>query len=154
MTTPNENEDKEKLETPLFDLEDAYLDIDAIEDGRWIPIGAEFPGVEVLATGLSVKATEKYHEMLERNAPRKERLANGTLTSDSRNKILRQVVRDKCIHDWRGIGFQGKALPFTKAQLGEILEDPKARRLAAAFINAITDLEQTKLRREDAVAKN
>lgn len=150
----NDSEDQVVEQAPLFDLEDAFIDITAIEEGQWIPVGAEFPGVEVLATGLSVKATEKYHEMLERNAPRKERMANGQLTSESRNKILRQVVKDKCIHDWRGLGYQGKQLPFSKDQLGMILEEPKARRLAAAFINAITELEQTKLRKEDAIAKN
>ena len=57
----------------LFELEDAFVDIDAIEEGRWVPLGADFPGVEIFTVGLSSKGATKFKEMLERTTPRKNR---------------------------------------------------------------------------------
>ena len=138
----------------LFELEDAFVDIDAIEEGRWVPLGADFPGVEIFTVGLSSKGATKYKEMLERTTPRKNRHSNGQLTEETREVILKQVVSTKCITDWRGVGSGGKPLPFTKEKLEYLLAEPKARRLAAAMINAITDLEVRKAVSEEEITKN
>lgn len=138
----------------LFELEDAFVDIEAIEEGRWVPLGADFPGVEIFTVGLSSKAATKFKEMLERTTPRKNRHSNGQLTEETREVILKQVVSTKCITNWRGVGSGGQPLPFTKEKLEYLLAEPKARRLAAAMINAITDLEVRKAATEEEVVKN
>ena len=144
----------EKTPQPLFNVEEIFVDIEAIEEGRWVALGADFPGVEVLVRGLSSKPAKAYHEMMERTYPRNERLANGQLTANAREVILKNTIENHCILDWRGIGSGGKELPFSKAQLRSFLFEPKARRLAAAFITAITDLELRKTEAQEEVVKN
>lgn len=151
--TKTENKASEDV-PKLFNLEDAFVDIAAIEEGRWVSLGADFPGVEIFTIGLSSKRARKYQEILERAAPREQRHSNGQLTDETRENILKQVLSNKCITDWRGIGDQGAPLPFTKEKLQYLLAEPKARRLAAGMINAITDLEVRKTTSEEGVIKN
>lgn len=138
----------------LFDLEDAFVDITAIEEGRWVPLGADFPGVEIFTVGLTSKGAKKYQEMRERTAPRQNRHSNGQLTEDTKDAIIRDTVEAKCITDWRGLGSGGEPLPFTKEKLHYLLSEPKARALASAMINAIVDLELRKASTVKEVAKN
>jgi hypothetical protein len=140
--------------TPLFDLESAFLDIDAIDGGKWMPIGAEYPGVEILARGLSSPDAKKLRQHLERTAPREDRLANGQLTDDARDNIVRLVVARKCVLDWRGVVMGGKSVPFSVTTLEGLMQEPRARRIAAAFVNAIVDLEQTTMSAQAAVEGN
>ena len=142
-------------ETPaLFDLESAFLDIDAIDKGKWMPLGAEFPNVEILARGLSSPDAKKLRQHLERTATREDRMANGQLTDDARDNILRLVVARKCVLDWRGVVMGGKVMPFSVVTLEGLMQEPRARRIAAAFVNAIVDLEQTTIAGEAAVTGN
>lgn len=138
----------------LFDLEDAFVDITAIEEGRWVPLGADFPGVEIFTVGLTSKGAKKYQEMRERTAPRQDRHSNGQLTETTKDAIIRDTVSAKCITDWRGLGSGGEPLPFSKEKLNYILSEPKARSLAMAMINAIVDLELRKAVTVKEVAKN
>lgn len=147
--------DAQQPTTPkLFDLEDAFVDITAIEEGRWVPLGADFPGVEIFTVGLTSKGAKKYQEMRERTAPRQDRHSNGQLTEDTKDAIIRDTVEAKCITDWRGLGSGGEPLPFTKEKLHYLLSEPKARALASAMVNAIVDLELRKANGAKEIAKN
>lgn len=148
MSKPKEEQEE------FFDLENIYVDVAAIEEGRWVPLGAEFPGVELQVRGLSSKPARKLQQQLERTAPRNKRLTNGQLTPEALDEILTEVLISRCVLDWKGIGFKGKLMDFSKEQLKAILTDPKARRFKAAVINAITDLETKKATAEEEVTKN
>ena len=142
-------------ETPaLFDLESAYLDIDTIEAGRWLPLGAEFPGVEILARGLTSPDAKKLRAHLQRTANKDDRLSNGMLTAEADDRILRIVIARKCLMDWQGLGSGGKPVPFTAATAESLMTEPRARRIAAAIVNAIVDLENTTVAAGAAVTGN
>lgn len=138
----------------MFELESAYLDIEAINEGRWLPLGAEFPGVEVLARGLSSPDAKKLRTHLRRTAPKSDRLSSGQLSEEAEDNILKIAVARQCVLDWKGLSSGGKPLPFSTAALEGIMNEPRARRIAAAIVNAIVDLEQTTIAAEDAVSGN
>ena len=142
------------VEEAPFNIEDIYVDVAAIEEGRWVPLGAEFPGVEILARGLSSKPAQKYQEMLERTTPRNKRLTNGRLTAEATDEILTKTLVEKCVFDWRGIAQDGAVLPFSKEKLQEFMTQPRLRRFKIGVINAITDLETKKTEAEEALTKN
>lgn len=141
-------------EPVLFNMEDICVDVAAIEEGRWVPLGAEFPGVEIEVRGLSSKPARKLQQQLERAAPRTKRLTNGQLTPEATDEILTTVLVEKCVRDWKGIGEHGKLIEFDKDKLKMFLSVPKYRRFKAAVINAITDLETRKEAAEEGLVKN
>lgn len=138
----------------MFNLEDAYLDTDAIEEGRWLSLGADFPGVQVHARGLSAAPAKKLRAHLRRTAPRTDRLANGQLSEEAEDRILKAVIARECITDWRGLASGGKALPFSRETAEGIMNEPRARTIAAAMVNAIVDLEQTRAAAVEDVSGN
>lgn len=138
----------------MFEIESAFLDAAAIEEGRWVALGSEFPGVEVLVKGLTSTEAQKYQSRAQRSAPRRDRLANGRLTDEAQERILKETVIEKCVMDWRGLGSKGKPLPFSKEALTSFMTEPKARKIAVAIITAITDLEQTMAEVSEEVAGN
>lgn len=125
----------------MFDIESAYVDVNAIEEGRWLPLGPDFPGVEVLAKGLTSSGAKAFQAKATREAPRKERLTSGRLTDEAQERILRETIIERCVQDWRGLSSGGEPLVFSKDALRMIMTEPKARRIAAAIVTAITDLE-------------
>ena len=138
----------------MFEITDAYLDIDAINDGKWMALGTEFSGVEVLARGLSSPGAKKLRQHLRRTAPKSDRLSNGQLSEDAEDNILKIVVARECVSDWKGLSSGGKPLPFSTETLEGIMNEPRARRIAAAIVNAIVDLEQTTIAAEETVSGN
>lgn len=138
----------------MFDIETAYVDVNAIEEGRWVPLGSEFPGVEILTKGLTSTGAKLFQAKASREAPRRERTASGRLTEDAQERILRETVIEKCVQDWRGLSAGGEPLAFSKETLRMIMTEPKARRIAAAIVTAITDLETATTEAAEAVVGN
>lgn len=128
-----------------FDIESAYLDVDAIDAGRWIPLGADFPGVEIHACGLSSEGAKALFERLSREAPREERHANGILTDDASSRIIRKVILEKCLKDWRGFVSGGKAVPYAKNTAEGLMSERRARLIANAIVNAIMAIDGTRI---------
>lgn len=140
--------------TNMFEIETAYLDIDAINDGKWMALGTEFPDVEVLARGLSAPGAKKLRQHLRRTAPKSDRLSNGQLSEEAEDNILKIVVARECVLDWKGLSSGGKPLLFSTEALEGIMNEPRARRIAAAVVNAIVDLEQMTIAAEKAIVGN
>ena len=138
----------------MFNLESAYLDVQAIEEGRWLPLGADFPGVEIYARGLSSAPAKALSMKLKREAPKKDRILGGQLTEEAEERIRKTVISERCVTDWRGLASGGVPLEFSKAALMSILDEPRARKIAVAIIGAIIDLEQTTEKAEAEVAGN
>lgn len=138
----------------MFNLESAYLDVAAIEEGRWLPLGADFPGVEIYARGLSSAPAKALSMKLKREAPKKDRILGGQLTEEAEERIRKTVISERCVTDWRGLASGGVPLEFSKAALMSILDEPRARKIAVAIIGAIIDLEQTTEKAEAEVAGN
>lgn len=128
-----------------FDLESAYLDVDAIDAGRWVPLGADFPGVEINACGLSSEAAQELFDRLRREAPREDRLANGLLSDAANERIIRKVILEVCLKDWRGFTSNGKPVPYAKNTAEGLLTDRKARLIANAIVGAIMVIDGTRI---------
>jgi hypothetical protein len=138
----------------MFELESAYLDVAAIEEGRWQELGADFPGVAILARGLTAPGAKKLRSHLRRVAPKSDRLSNGQLSDEAEDRILKVTIARECVLDWRGLASAGKPLAFSKETLEGIMNEPRARKIAAAIVNAIIDLEQTTVAAEDDIVGN
>lgn len=138
----------------LFNIEEAFLDVELIAEGKWLPLGTDFPNAEILARGLSSPGAKKLRAHLERTAPKQDRLSSGQLTQEARDRIIRITVARECIMDWRGIGSGGKPLPFKVETAESLLTEPRAIRIATAFVNAIVDLENTTSANAQAVLGN
>jgi hypothetical protein len=138
----------------MFEIEKAYIDINAIEEGRWVPLGAEFPEVEVFTRGMTCAPARRMRDKLRREAPRSERMRNGLLSPEAEDRILKEVIGQVCITDWRGLASGGKPLPFSRETLASILTEPRARALAAAFVGAVIDLETRTGEAQEEVAGN
>jgi len=138
----------------MFDVETAFVNIEAIEQGRWIELGADFPGVEIRAKGMSSTDAKALYDKLRREAPRTDKLANGQLSEAAQERILREVILDKCLLDWRGFASGGKALPYTKKAADGFLTEPKARRIGMAIINAIVAIDESRAAKAEDIAKN
>lgn len=127
----------------MFEIESAYLDVEAIEGGRWLPLGADFPGVEIYARGLSSAPAKALSMKLRREAGKKDRMMGGSLTDEAEERIRKAVIVEKCVTDWRGFSSGGKPLKFSKETLAGFMDEPRARKIAVAIVSAIIDLEQT-----------
>lgn len=138
----------------LFDIDSVMLDVDAIEQGRWVALGADFPGVEIDVRGLSSTMAKNHRQMLERRATRADMLSNGRLSTEAQDRILKETVIEHCVKNWRGLASGGKPLAFSKETLRSFLFEEKARKIANAIINAITDLETKTVDNAKAVEKN
>lgn len=138
----------------MFEIESAYLDVDAIEGGRWLPLGADFPGVEIYARGLSSAPAKAMAMKLRREAGKKDRMMGGALTDEAEERIRKAVIVEKCVTDWRGFSSGGKPLPFSKETLSGIMEEPRARKIAVAIISALIDLETTTAKAAEEIEGN
>lgn len=137
-----------------MDINKLLVDINAIESGKWIALGADFPGVEVKVTGLSAKPAEVMRAKLERQAPREERLRNGSLTDEAQDRIIRKVIIEKCLHDWRGFTRDGKPLEYDREMAELFLFKKEGRVIGKAIVDAIVSLEDTRIEREDDIVGN
>ena len=138
----------------MFDIESAFVDVAAIEAGKWIELGADFPGAEIRAKGMSSTEAKTYYDKLRREAPRTDRLANGQLSDTAQERILRDVILEKCLLDWRGFASGGKPLPFSRQTAEMFLTEPKARKLGTAIVNAIVAIDDTRAARDEEIAGN
>lgn len=138
----------------MFDVESAFVDVEVIEQGKWIALGADFPGVEIRAKGLSSTDAKTLYDKLRREAPRTDKLANGQLSEAAQERILREVVLEKCLLDWRGFASGGKELPFNKKTAEGFMTEPKARRIGMAIVTAILAIDETRAAKAEEIAKN
>src|SRR5690606_26656199 len=118
----------------MFDIEDAYVDVETIEKGKWIALGADFPGVEIQARGMSSKEAKVYLDRLRREVPRTERLADGSISEEANERIITKVIVEKCLFNWRGFGAGGKELAYSKATAEGFMTEPKARKIGQAIV--------------------
>lgn len=138
----------------MFDIESAFVDVAAIEGGKWIELGADFPGAEIRAKGMSSTDAKAYYDKLRREAPRTDRLANGQLSDAAQERILREVILEKCLLDWRGFASAGKPLPYDRQTAETFMTEPKARKIGTAIVNAIVAIDDTRAARDEEIAGN
>lgn len=136
-----------------FNIEDAFLDVEAINKGKWVPLGADFPGVEILSSGISSTEAKSYMAMLRRQVPRAQ-LEGGRLSTEAEERIFRKTIVEKCVHDWRGLNSGGEPLPFAKDTLEKFLTEPKARLIGQAIVAAILDLDNTRATEAEEASGN
>jgi hypothetical protein len=145
---------KDDTSAPVFDLASTFLDIEVIHGGKWIAVGAEYPGVEIFARGFSTPEAEKLLAHLQRSATRKDRLANGNLTGKAQFRIHVAVLSRVCVTDWRGVVIRGQTIPFSPKTLESLILEPQAEPFAQAIINAVSELQQTRAQSEASVVGN
>ena len=138
----------------MFELKSAYLDLEAIDEGKWMPVGSEYEGFEIYARGLTSPDAEKLRNHLRRTAPKSDRESNGKISEEAEDNILRTVVARECVKDWRGIYDDGKPVPFTPETLEGLMKLRDARKIASAIVNTIVALENTTVAAEETVSGN
>lgn len=138
----------------MFDVESAFVDVEVIEQGKWIALGADFPDVEIRAKGMSSTGARALYDKLRREAPRTDKLTNGQLSEAAQERILREVILEKCLLDWRGFASGGKELPFNKKTAEGFMTEPKARRIGMAIVTAILAIDETRAAKAEEIAKN
>ena len=138
----------------MFDIEEAFVDVETIEKGKWIALGADFRGVEIQARGMSSKEAKVYLDRLRRDVPRSERTANGEISEEANERIITKVIVEKCLFNWRGFAAGGKELPYSKQTAESFMTEPKARKIGAAIVNAIIAIDNTKAKKAEEVAGN
>lgn len=143
----------EKVKLSGFNIEDAFLDVEAINKGRWVPLGANLPGAEVQVTGISSTEAKAYMERLRREVPRAQRIS-GKISDAAEEKVFKKTILDKCLHDWRGLSSAGEPLAFSKEMAETFLNDPKARLIGQAIVEAVLDLDNTKISEDEEAAGN
>lgn len=127
-----------------MEIVNLLLDTKAIEEGRWRPLGADFPGVEVLVSGLSAPKAKALHEKMLRKAPAGDRHRNGTLTADAEERIVRTVILERCLHDWRGFTRGGQPLAYNREDAELFMLQPEGRVISKAIVEAIIAIEDTR----------
>lgn len=137
-----------------MDINKLLVDVSAIEGGKWIPLGADFPKIEVNVCGLSSKSAKVYRDSLERKAPREDRLRDGSLTSDAQDLIIRKVILAHCLKDWKGFTQDGKPVPYNRETAELFMLKPEGRVVGKAIVEAIIALEDTRLESEEAMLGN
>lgn len=152
-TAATETEDED-----FFDLEASYLDIEKINEGTWVSLGAEFKTLEVYVRGITSPGAKAMMMRLEREAPKKKRLRGGALTQKAYAEIVKQVVQEECILDWRGMyagkGKSRREIPFSKKTLDGIMTEPRTDHIAGAMVDAVMDLQKTTIAAEETVSGN
>ena len=92
-------------------------------------------------------------------APNSDRVKGGDLTRDASFRILKDVVIEKCVKDWRGITEKledgtFKEIPFDKDILKQLFAHQKWEVVVSGIINAISAIDNTTEEAEAEVAGN
>lgn len=104
-------------------LSDIAVNAEAIEAGRWVPIGHIMPGVRLKVRGLENTDYRRLRNKLIADIPRAERLKGvDTITLE---KINGHLLAETVLVGWDGIeGEDGQPLPFSKSKALEVIIDP------------------------------
>ena len=134
-------------------LSDIAVNADAIELGRWVPIGHILPGVRLKVRGLENTDYRRLRNKLIAEIPRAERLKGvDTLMLE---KINAQLLADTILVGWEGIeGDDDQALPFTKEKASQIINDPSFVVFRNAVEWAAGVVGEDDLVKSEAAAKN
>lgn len=134
-------------------LSDIAVNADAIELGRWVPIGHILPGVRLKVRGLENTDYRRLRNKLIAEIPRAERLKGvDTLMLE---KINAQLLADTILVGWEGIeGDDDLALPFTKEKASQIINDPSFVVFRNAVEWAAGVVGEDDLVESEAAAKN
>lgn len=123
-----------------------------VDEGAWvaIPVGGDI--IEFKVTGLS--RNQEAQDTI-RNAMEQIRKDNKRApTEKEKESIVRRVLADIVLKDWRGITDNGKALPYSKDLANKFLTERGGEQFASLVLDAATQIDNNSYDFIDEITKN
>lgn len=123
-----------------------------VDDGAWvaIPVGEDI--VEFKVTGLS--RNQEAQDTI-RNAMEQVRKDNKRAPKEKeKESIVRRVLADIVLKDWRGITDNGKSLPYSKDLANKFLTERGGEQFASLVLDAATQIDNNSYDFIDEITKN
>lgn len=123
-----------------------------IDGGTWVDMGDEAPGVELLVCGLQSeaarKATRQKQAFLRKKGRGKE------LTDEQHSAIMKEVLAEVVLKDWRGLKSNGKDLPYSRELATEWIMSRAGERFSLLVLNAAQRVDAEASDFVEAASKN
>lgn len=123
-----------------------------VDEGAWvaIPVGEDI--VEFKVTGLS--RNQEAQDTI-RNAMEQIRKDNKRApTEKEKESIVRRVLADIVLKDWRGITDNGEVLPYSKDLANKFLTERGGEQFASLVLDAATQIDNNSYDFIDEITKN
>lgn len=138
-----------------MDINDIILSdkaLDLVDNGTWIGDLDELPGVELYVTGLQSDSAQKL--MRSKQAAQRAKNRNKPLTDDQQTAIVREVLGEVVLNDWRGFTSNGKPLEFDRETVRKWLMLRNGEKLATAVLVAAQRVDQQAAELAKELSKN
>lgn len=123
-----------------------------VDEGAWvaIPVGGDI--IEFKVTGLS--RNQEAQDTI-RNAMEQIRKDNKRApTEKEKESIVRRVLADIVLKDWRGITDNGEVLPYSKDLANKFLTERGGEQFASLVLDAATKVDNNAYDFIDEITKN
>lgn len=112
-------------------IKDQAISVEVREQGDWVENIPEWPGLRLKTRGIGNKDWRVMRDKLVGEIPRHKR-ANGISPEES-DRINATLLIETALIDWEGPeDDEGKALPYSKAQAAEYLNNPELEKFRDA----------------------
>lgn len=83
-----------------------------IDQGTWVDVSDEAPGVELLVVGLRSEQARK--ELRNRQTVVRKKNRGRELSDTQHSDIMKEVLVDVVLRDWRGLKSDGEPIKYSK----------------------------------------
>lgn len=123
-----------------------------VDEGAWVAILVGDDIVEFKVTGLS---RNREAQDTIRNAMEQIRKDNKRAPKEKeKESIVRRVLADIVLKDWRGITDNGEALPYSKDLAAKFLTERGGEQFASLVLDAATQIDNNSYDFIDEITKN
>lgn len=138
-----------------MDINDLVLSDEAlsvIDNGTWVDMGDEAPGVKFLVVGLKSKEAEEAIQFKQEKVRKANR--GKPLTTAQHSDITKEVLHEVVLKDWRGLKDGGEPLPYSKDLAKRWIGSRAGEKLAMLVLSAANRLDESANDYIESVSKN
>lgn len=138
-----------------MDINDIILTDEAlavIDNGEWVNLEDDAPGVELLVVGLQSEAARRATREKQLIMRKKQR--NRELNDDQHSQIMKEVLCEVVLKGWRGLKSNGEDVPYDPALARQWIMSRNGERFTLLVITAAQQLDARANEYVESVGKN
>lgn len=123
-----------------------------IDQGTWVDVSDEAPGVELLVVGLRSEQARK--ELRNRQTVVRKKNRGKELSDTQHSDIMKEVLVDVVLKDWRGLKSDGEPIKYSKDLAKQWIMSRSGERFTEIVIAAAQRLDAEAESFVEEVSKN
>lgn len=129
-------------------------DASAIAGGQWVNDIPEMGDLELRVRGFSSPQVIALRSRLERSVPKSDKNRDGSLKPEAAIRIMKRVLHEAVLLEWRGLTDGGAPVPYSSEQAGEWISNDDYRTFADAVTWAANAVDNGNAESTEELAKN